>query len=90
MLINQPEIMKYLCRFNESVFFAKVYRNVYNYQLTEYAKSQGSTLSGLSGVERKTMEEGMMRNKYPGEEITRPRLRRSQAYPKVSTLLKRS
>ena len=77
MLINQHEIMKYLCRFNESVFFAKVYRNVYNYQLTEYAKSQGGTLGELNDVERKTMEEGMLENKYPGEEITRPRLRRN-------------
>ena len=53
--------------------FAKVYQNVYKYQLTEYAKSRGSTFGELSDVERKSIEEAMLKNNYPGKEIIRPR-----------------
>ena len=51
-----------------TVLFAQVYTNVYKYQLTEYAKSQGSTLTDLNDTEQKAMEEAMLKNNYPGIE----------------------
>ena len=45
---------------------AQVYKNVYEHQLTEYAKSQGKTLGDMSDADRDDIEQDMLGANYPG------------------------
>ena len=44
----------------------KVYNNLYKYQLSEYAKSQGMNLESLTTKELEELEDEMIAELYPG------------------------